>query len=261
MEELFSFTGLGALLSLMLMIIVLDIDNVVFVSILITKLDPKEQKKAFRFTLIITILMRILLLLGVGYLAEMKKPLFVMKTFGFLPGHEEIPVSIRSLIMLIGGLFLIAKATTEIHKKLEGDDAHNIGTIKKEFRHVINQIVLIDIIFSIDSVVTAVGTSHNLWITSIALVISMVLMNILARPIGSFVFKHPSVKMLALSFLILIGMMLFLEGIAFHIPKSYIYFAMTFSLFVELLNVKMRKKSNPVSLRSPQIIIEEKTSH
>lgn len=235
------------------MIIVLDIDNVVFVSILVAKLKPVEQDKAFRFTLAITILMRTALLLGVGYLSEMKAPLFVLKTFGFLPGHEEIPVSIRSLIMLIGGLFLIAKATTEIHKKLEGDGNQSMDSMKNEFKQVISQIILLDLIFSIDSVVTAVGMSHNLWIMCISLITSMILMNALARPIGRFVSKHPSVKMLALSFLILIGMMLFLESIEFHIPKSYIYFAMSFSLFVELLNVKIRKKGEPVSLREPSI--------
>lgn len=256
MEELLSFTGLGALLSLTSMIIVLDIDNVVFVSILVSGLKPNEQERGLRLALAITMLMRVILLLGVGFLAEMKEPLFILNLPDFLPGQEDIPVSIRSLIMLAGGLFLIAKATTEIHQKLEGGN-HTVNVLKKEFRQVLGQIILLDLIFSIDSVITAIGMSHNLWIMAISLSISMILMNLLARPIGRFVSKHPSVKILALSFLILIGMMLFLESLEFHIPKSYIYFAMSFSLLVELLNIKAQKKGDPVSLKSPELIIEK----
>ncbi|MFM9959067.1 MAG: TerC family protein [Phycisphaerales bacterium] len=232
-----------ALATLTALEIVLGVDNVIFISILAGKLPKEQQPKARRLGLGLAMFMRIGLLFSISWLVKLTKPLFSV-------GSHEI--SGRDLILLIGGLFLIAKSTHEIHQKMEGDEGHAGAKVAPTFTSVIIQIMLLDIVFSIDSVITAVGMVDKLWVMVTAVVISVGVMMVFAGAISSFVERHPTVKMLALSFLLLIGFTLIAEGLHQHIPKGYVYFAMAFSVFVEMLNLKLRKsKTPPVKLHEP----------
>ena len=228
-----------ALLTLTVLEIVLGIDNVIFISILAGKLPPKDQARARNIGLAGAMIMRVLLLLSLAWIIKLTAPLFTV--FG-------AEISGRDLILLAGGLFLMAKATHEIHDKLEGEEGATVKKIAPSLASVITQIMLLDIVFSLDSVITAVGMAKHLGVMVTAVIISVAIMLFAAGSISRFVERHPTVKMLALSFLLLIGMALVAEGLEFHIPKGYIYFAMAFSVFVELLNIQFRRKAKPVKL-------------
>jgi len=232
-----------AFLTLTLMEIVLGIDNIVFISVLTDKLPAAEQPKARRFGLLLAMVMRILLLLGISAIARATTELFTV---------FEHPVSARDLIMLTGGLFLIWKATKEIHKKIEEPDEKEQLEKKAPgtMRAVLFQIVIIDLVFSLDSVITAVGMVKSTTVMVLAVVISIGVMLAAAESISGFVNRNPTVKMLALAFLILIGVMLVADGVGQHIPKGYIYFAMAFSLGVEMLNMRVRKVGKNTSPES-----------
>jgi predicted tellurium resistance membrane protein TerC len=232
-----------ALATLTALEIVLGIDNVIFISILASKLPLEQQSKARRLGLGAALITRIMLLFSLAWIVRLTAPLFTVL------GH---PVSGRDLILLLGGLFLIAKATHEIHERLEGEQAHGSVAAKASFVAVIVQIMLLDIVFSLDSVITAVGMANELAVMITAVIIAVGIMLIAADAISGFVERHPTVKMLALSFLLLIGVSLVAEGLHHHIPKGYIYFAMAFSVLVELLNLAARRKApheDPVHLR------------
>lgn len=231
-----------AFLTLTLLELVLGIDNIVFISILAGKLPPEQQSKARYVGLGLALGMRVILLFSLTWVIGLTAPIF--NIFG-----QEI--SGRDLVLLIGGLFLLAKSTHEIHGSLEGEEGHKSAKIYPSFVGVLIQIALLDIVFSLDSVITAVGMVDNLWIMIAAVVVSIVFMMAFAGSIGAFVQKHPTIKMLALSFLILIGVTLIAEGLDQHIPKGYIYFAMAFSVLVEILNLRLRKaKTAPVHLHN-----------
>ena len=221
-----------ALATLTALEIVLGIDNVVFISILAAKLPLNQQEKARRIGLALAMLIRIALLYSLAWVIRLTAPLFTV--FG-----QEI--SGRDLILIFGGLFLLAKSTHEIHQKLEGDEGHASARVHPSFRSVIIQILLLDIVFSLDSVITAIGMVKQLGIMIAAVVIAVGFMLVFAGPISGFVERHPTVKMLALSFLLLIGVTLIAEGFDQHFPKGYVYFAMAFSMFVEVLNHRLRK--------------------
>lgn len=240
MEEILTGAGIVSFLSLLMMEIVLGIDNIVFISILVARLRPEQQPKARTIGISLALIVRVLLLFAISWLTEATNDLFVIFNMGF---------SIRDLILIAGGLFLLYKSTTEIHHKLEGEEESNKEVKAASFSSVIFQIILLDIVFSFDSILTAIGLVDNIWIMVAAVVLSMGVMLLAAKTISSFIEKHPTVKMLALSFLLLIGVMLVLEGIDVHIPKFAIYAAIFFSLFVEFLNIKMRKTVKPVDLR------------
>jgi predicted tellurium resistance membrane protein TerC len=230
------------LLTLTALEIVLGIDNIIFISILSSKLPPAEQPKARKLGLTGAFVSRLLLLLSIAWVVKLTTPLFHV---------FSLPISGRSLILIVGGLFLIAKATYEIHGKLEGEE-HHAGTkrVAPSLQAVILQIMLIDIIFSLDSVITAVGMVSQISIMIAANVVALGVMLAAAGAIAGFVDRHPTIKMLALSFLILIGTNLVAEGFGLHIPKGYTYFAMGFSVLVELLNLRLRKSApQPVHLR------------
>jgi predicted tellurium resistance membrane protein TerC len=218
--------------------IVLGVDNVIFISILSGKLPPHQQAQARRVGLLAAMGMRVLLLFSLAWIIKLTAPLFTVL------GQE---ISGRDIILIGGGLFLMGKATYEIHDKLEGEEGHASKKVAASFGSVIVQIMLLDIVFSLDSVITAVGMVDVLWVMVAAVMISVGIMLIAAEPISSFVHKHPTVKMLALSFLLLIGLSLMAEGFDHHIPKGYIYFAMGFSVFVEMINLRLRKPQ-PVEL-------------
>jgi predicted tellurium resistance membrane protein TerC len=239
MEWLFSGEALIALATLSLLEIVLGIDNLVFLTILAGKLPPEQQPKARKIGLGLALGMRVALLLVITWIIGLTRPLFTVL------GQE---ISGRDLILLTGGLFLLAKATTEIHHKLEGESAGKPGAVKATFGAVITQIVLMDLIFSLDSVITAVGMAEDIRVMIIAVVIAMAVMLAFAEPLGRFVQAHPTVQMLALSFLLLIGMTLVAEAFEVHVSKGYIYFAMGFSVFVEVLNLRFSKKGKAVDL-------------
>lgn len=229
--------------------LVLGIDNVIFISILSGKLPPEKQQKARYIGLGLALVMRIILLFSLSWVIGLVQPLFTVW------GQS---ISGKDLVLLIGGLFLIAKSTHEIHGSLEGETGHETKKTYSGFTGVIIQIVLLDIVFSLDSVITAVGMisdqygSNGIWIMIAAVVISIIAMMLFAGPIGQFVQRHPTIKMLALSFLLLIGVMLVAEGFHQKIPKGYIYFAMAFSVVVEILNMRLRKGSKkPVELHDP----------
>jgi predicted tellurium resistance membrane protein TerC len=228
-----------ALATLTFLEIVLGVDNIIFISILSGKLPEAQQPKARRLGLLGAMLTRVLLLFSLAWIIRLTEPWFTVV------GQE---ISGRDLILILGGLFLLGKSTYEIHDKLEGEEGHASAKVPSSFTSVIIQIMLLDIVFSLDSVITAVGMVDELWVMIAAVIIAVLIMMISAEPISAFVHRHPTVKMLALSFLLLIGLSLILEGFDHHIPKGYIYFAMGFSVFVEMINLRLRKVSEPVQL-------------
>ena len=233
-----------ALATLTVLEIVLGVDNVIFISILAGKLPPAQQARARRVGLMLAMVMRILLLFSIAWIVRLTAPLFGVF------GHD---FSGRDLILLGGGLFLIAKATHEIHDKLEGQEGHGSAKVAASFASVIVQIMLLDIVFSLDSVITAVGMADDLGVMIAAVVVAVGVMMLSAEAISGFVDRHPTVKILALSFLILIGVSLTAESFHHEIPKGYIYFAMAFSVFVEMINLRVRRKGEPVHLHRPYI--------
>jgi predicted tellurium resistance membrane protein TerC len=229
------------LLTLTVLELVLGIDNIVFISILSAKLPAHQQKKARTIGLSLAMIMRILLLLSITWVTRLTRPLFLIGGF---------EVTGRAIILVVGGLFLLVKSTHEIHDNIEGEHEYrNVRAVASLFA-VLVQITLLDIVFSLDSVITAVGMVDQVAIMIIAVILAIIVMMIFAGPVNDFVERHPTIKMLALSFLLLIGVNLIAEGVGFHIPRGYTYFAMAFSLFVEMLNLKMRSRK-PVQ-RSPQ---------
>jgi predicted tellurium resistance membrane protein TerC len=241
-----------SLITLTVLEIVLGIDNIIFISILSGKLPQALQKKARQWGLGLAMITRVLLLLSLSWVMTLTDPLFnIGELFGINNQEwlEKLAISGRDLILLVGGLFLIYKSTHEIHLKLEGEEEEG-GTPKVHtFTGVLIQILLLDIVFSLDSVITAVGMADHVEIMIAAVVIAVLIMMVSANVISDFVNNHPTVKMLALSFLLLIGVSLLAEGLDQHIPKGYIYFAMAFSILVEMLNLKMKGKSKPLALR------------
>lgn len=254
MSDLFSTEALLSLIPLTLMEILLGIDNVIFVSIVLNRLPQEQTKKAGLIWMIVGIAMRLIFLFVLGYLIKGEQELF--KIFG----HS---VALKDIIMLAGGLFLLVNSTLEIHNKLEGEDPDEELNKRKgnSFKAIMTQIILIDMVFSIDGIVTAIGMANNIVIMMIAVIISMFVMFYFAPKISAFIHKHPTFKILALSFLVLIAVLLVVEGVhvdKIEIPKGYIYFAMAFSFAVELLNLKFRKTHKPVELRSPTLKEEDK---
>lgn len=229
-----------SLLTLTVLEIILGIDNIVFISILAGKLPPEQQAKARQTGLSLALITRVLLLCGLAWMVKLTSPLFHIPAFGLLP--EPHSVSGRDLILLCGGLFLLWKSTREIHEKLEGEDGAVTSRLLPNFASVVIQILLLDIVFSLDSVITAVGMARQLGVMVAAVIIALVFMLIFSGRISGFIQKHPTLKMLALSFLLLIGCALVAEGFHKEIPKGYIYFAMAFSVGVESLNIRLRVK-------------------
>jgi predicted tellurium resistance membrane protein TerC len=236
--------GWIALLTLTVLEIVLGIDNIVFISILAGKLKAEERNRARRLGLTLAMGMRILLLLSITWVMGLTRPLFSVLARD---------ISGRDLILLLGGLFLIGKSTHEIHDKLEGEEGHGSARVAASFAGVLVQIALLDIVFSLDSVITAVGMAEHISVMVLAVVAAVGVMLFAAGAISSFVERHPTVKMLALAFLLLIGVSLMAEGFHHHIPKGYIYFAMAFSVFVEMINLRVRAKGQPVQLHQPYV--------
>ncbi|HTP06180.1 MAG TPA: TerC family protein [Nitrospirota bacterium] len=240
MEWLTSPEAWVALITLTALEIVLGIDNIIFISILVGRLPHKQRNKARILGLGLAMITRIILLLSITWVMKLTSPLF--KVF-----NQE--VSGRDIILILGGLFLLWKSTREIHNSLEGEEAVITAKIAVSFIGVLTQIALLDIIFSLDSVITAVGLVKNVEVMILAIVVAIVVMMFSSGAIGDFVEKHPTIKMLALSFLVMIGATLIAEGFEFHIPRGYIYFAMAFSFTVEMLNMRVRKKATrPVKL-------------
>jgi predicted tellurium resistance membrane protein TerC len=225
--------------------VVLGLDNIVFISILASKLPKEQQALARQLGLFLALGSRILLLLSINWLARLTKPFFSLYTFDF---------SGRDLILILGGLFLLGKATFEIHDRLEGvEEDHSVARVATSFASVIVQIVLLDVVFSLDSVITAVGLADHVEVMIAAVVVAVLFMLTFVNPLSEFIERHPTVKMLALSFLVLIGVNLIADGFGQEIPKGYTYFAMAFSVMVELLNLRVRGENNvkPVQLRKP----------
>ena len=239
-----------SLLTLTVLEIVLGIDNIVFISILAGKLPHAQQAKARQTGLALALITRILLLCGLAWMVRLTKPLFHIPDFGLLHGPHA--VSGRDLILLGGGLFLLWKGTREIHDKLEGEDGAVSSRVTPKFVNVVVQILLLDIVFSLDSVITAVGMARQLGVMIAAVIIALIFMLIFAGRISDFIHRHPTLKMLALAFLLLIGCALVAEGFHKEIPKGYIYFAMAFSVGVESLNMRMRARQKPVPLEFHQ---------
>ncbi|MEM1136233.1 MAG: TerC family protein [Bacteroidota bacterium] len=233
--------GLISLFTLSILEIILGIDNIIFITIIAGKLPDHQKDKARNIGILMALAVRIVLLFGITWIISLQDPLFS------LPFLEALGVdagfSGRDLILLAGGLFLIAKSTAEIHDKLEGEEHSQGNVVAKSMVKAIIQIVLIDIVFSFDSILTAVGLVKEIAIMIAAVIISLTVMLFAAKSIGDFVEKHPTLKMLALSFLVLIGFLLVIEGFGEHVPKGYVYFAMAFSFIVELLNMRIRKKT------------------
>ena len=229
-----------SLFTLTVLEIVLGIDNIVFISILAGKLPQEQQHKARQIGLALALITRVLLLCGLAWMVRLTAPLFLVPALGLL--KEPHPVSGRDLILIFGGLFLLWKSTREIHEKLEGEDGAVTSRLAPNFVSIVIQILLLDIVFSLDSVITAVGMARQLGVMIAAVIIALVFMLIFSGRISDFIHKHPTLKMLALSFLMLIGCALVAEGFHKEIPKGYIYFAMAFSVGVESLNVRLRSK-------------------
>jgi predicted tellurium resistance membrane protein TerC len=240
-----------SLLTLTVLEIILGIDNIVFISILAGKLPGEQQAKARQVGLMLALVTRVLLLCCLAWIVGLTSTLFEIPPMGIF--EHPHPVRGRDLILIGGGLFLLWKSTHEIHEKLEGEDGQVSARVAPKFASVVFQILLLDIVFSLDSVITAVGMANKLWVMIAAVIIALVFMLVYAGRISDFIHKHPSLKMLALSFLLLIGVALVAEGFHKEIPKGYIYFAMAFSVGVETLNIRMRarKKRAPVELHQP----------
>jgi predicted tellurium resistance membrane protein TerC len=234
--------GLLALVTLTFLEIILGVDNVIFISILSGKLPKADQLRARRTGLIAAMVMRIGLLMSIAWIVRLTAPLFTV---------IGRPISGRDLILIGGGLFLLGKATLEIHERLEGEEAHGVERVAPSFGAVIAQIMLLDIVFSLDSVITAVGMAEDVSVMVAAVVLSVMIMMFAAEPISAYVSRHPTIKVLALSFLLLIGMSLVGDGLGMHVPKGYIYFAMGFSVFVEMINLRVRGRGEPVKLHQP----------
>lgn len=233
-----------ALATLTALEIVLGVDNIIFISILVGRLHESVRQRARIIGLTLAMVMRILLLLMISWIMQLQQTLFEVL------GNE---ISGRDVILIGGGLFLLAKSTVEIHHAVEGTRQHEVKDKPVSFWSVILQIGIIDLVFSLDSVITAVGMAEHVPVMVIAIVLAVLVMMFAARPIGDFVDRHPTVKMLALNFLVLIGVALVAEGIDFHIPKGYIYFAMAFSVVVEMLNLRIRGRSSPVALHKKSV--------
>jgi predicted tellurium resistance membrane protein TerC len=231
-----------ALATLTFLEIVLGVDNIIFISILSGKLPPEQQPRARRLGLLGALVTRVLLLFSLAWIIRLTRPWFTVL------GQE---ISGRDLILILGGLFLLAKSTHEIHERLEGEEHTGKAKAAASFASVIIQIMLLDLVFSLDSVITAVGMVDELWVMVTAVIIAIAIMMAAAESISTFVHRHPTVKMLALSFLLLIGLSLLAEGFDHHIPKGYIYFAMGFSVFVEAINLRMKRNTAPVKLHEP----------
>lgn len=244
MDAFFTSSGLLALLTLTILEIVLGVDNVIFIAILSSKLPSAQQGRARRIGLLAAMGMRILLLLSIFWIIRLTSPLF------YVWGR---PISGRDLILIGGGLFLLAKATIEIHDRLEGEEGHSSDRVRPSFAAVVIQIALLDIVFSLDSVITAVGMADQISIMVAAVILAVGVMMFSAGPISSFINRHPTIKVLALSFLLLIGISLVGEALGMHIPKGYIYFAMGFSVFVEVINLRVRRAGEPVHLHEPYV--------
>jgi predicted tellurium resistance membrane protein TerC len=243
--DLWSTAGLVSLLTLVSLEVVLGIDNVIFIAILAGRLPASEQPKARRLGIAMAVVSRIALLLSISWVMRLTEPLFSIGSWA---------LSGKALILLGGGLFLIAKSTYEIHDKLEGaEESHGAAGGKAALTAVVLQIMIVDIVFSLDSVITAVGMTPHIPIMIIAVLVAAVIMLVFAGPISAFVHRHPTMKMLALSFLILIGVMLVAEAFGQHIDKGYIYFAMAFALGVEFINMRLRAKAPPVDLRHSEM--------
>jgi predicted tellurium resistance membrane protein TerC len=236
MEALLTADGLIALVTLTFLEIVLGIDNVIFISILSSRLPKADQARARRSGLLAAMVMRIALLAVLAWIIRLTAPLFTV---------FDRPISGRDLILIGGGLFLLGKATIEIHERIEGDAAHGTPRAAPSFAGVIAQIMMLDIVFSLDSVITAVGMADDIAVMITAVVLAVVVMMVSSGPISEFVNEHPTVKVLALSFLLLIGVSLVGDGLGMHIPKGYIYFAMGFSVFVEMINLRVRGSRVP----------------
>jgi predicted tellurium resistance membrane protein TerC len=235
-----------AFLTLTALELVLGIDNIVFISILADKLPPAERDRARTLGLTVAMVTRIALLLTLSWIMGLTTPL--VSVFA-------LEISGRDLILIVGGLFLVAKSTVEIHDKLEGQEGHASAKVRASFVAVVVQILLLDVVFSLDSVITAVGMVQHVEVMMAAVVVSVALMLVFSGAVSAFVHRHPSIKMLALSFLLLIGVTLIADGLGQHISKGYIYFAMAFSLFVELLNLRVRKLAEaPVKLHEPYVV-------
>jgi predicted tellurium resistance membrane protein TerC len=234
-----------AFLTLTALEVVLGIDNIVFISILVDKLPARQQPGAYRVGLGLAMIMRILLLFSLSWMMGLTAPLFTLPLAGELSG--------RDLVLVVGGLFLVAKSTHEIHVKLEGAEGERSASAAASYGAVLAQIMALDIVFSLDSVITAVGMAQQVAVMVAAVVVAVAVMMAFARPIGDFVAGRPTIKMLALAFLLAIGMMLIADGFGHHVPKGYIYFAMAFSLFVEFLNLRAGHRAPPVHLRQPYV--------
>ena len=255
MEVFLTADGLVALLTLTVLEIVLGIDNIIFISILVGKLPEKEQGRARTIGLSLALILRILFLAGAAWIAGLVDPLFTISPI--LAMDEPFGVTGRDLIMFSGGLFLLAKATTELYSKLDGaeEEPDSDKAARRAFGWLIVQIIVLDFVFSIDSVITAVGLTQDFQIMAVAVVVAVGVMMASAGSISRFIHRHPSVKILALAFLLMVGMVLVLEGFHVHIPKGYVYFSMAFSVMVEAFNLRFRAKrkgTKPVELRTPE---------
>ena len=233
-----------AFLTLVVLELVLGVDNVIFISILAGRLPRHQQARGRRLGLALAVLSRILLLTSLSWIIGLTEPLFTVLQY---------EISWRDIILILGGLFLLAKSTYEIHQKLEGVEGHASVRVGPSFVSVMVQVLLLDVVFSLDSVITAVGMVDELAIMVTAVIVAAGLMILASGPVGDFVDRHPTIKMLALSFLLLIGFTLVVEGLHQHIPKGYIYFAMAFSVFVEMLNLRLRRVQAPVKLHEPYV--------
>ncbi len=234
-----------AFLTLTALEVVLGIDNIVFISILVDKLPARQQPGAYRVGLGLAMIMRILLLFSLSWMMGLTEPLFTLPLAGALSG--------RDLVLIVGGLFLVAKSTHEIHGGLEGAEGERSARAAASYGAVLAQVMALDIVFSLDSVITAVGMAQQVAVMIAAVVVAVLVMMAFAKPIGDFVARRPTIKMLALAFLVAIGVMLIADGFGHHVPKGYIYFAMAFSLFVEMLNLKAGHREPPVHLRQPYV--------
>ena len=241
MEALLSSEGVVSLLTLTFLEIVLGIDNIVFISITAGRLPEKEQGKARTIGILLALIVRIGLLFGVSWIIGLKDPFMSVGDFA---------LSFRDLILIVGGLFLLAKSTSEIHAKLDGHAEEMRDFKVLSLKGAVLQIIMLDVVFSLDSILTAVGLVNEILIIIIAIVISLAVMLIFSKKISDFINHHPAMKLLAVSFLMMIGLVLVLEGMHIHVPKGYIYFSMAFSLGIEILNMKIRKRSKPTALES-----------